>query len=29
MQFENSADPFPTDQEHQYTGLVLGRLGNT
>jgi hypothetical protein len=30
MSFENSpTDPFPTDQEQHYTGLVVGRLTNT
>jgi hypothetical protein len=29
MSFENSNDPYPTDQEQHYTGLVVGRLTNT
>jgi hypothetical protein len=29
MSFENSPDPFPTDQEQHYTELVVGRLTNT
>jgi hypothetical protein len=29
MSFENSTDPFPTDQEQHYTGLVVGRVTNT
>jgi hypothetical protein len=29
MSFQNSNDPFPTDQEQHYTGVVVGRLTNT
>jgi hypothetical protein len=29
MSFEGVGNPFPTDQEQHYTGLVVGRLTNT